>query len=67
MVTYSRKVTITIKTFNEGNRMVEIYKSPHSFEGYLKNAGILEKTESVRGIVNTDNTSYVVLDIGISL
>lgn len=67
MVTYNRKVTITIKMFNEANRMVEIYKSPHSFDGYLKNAGILEKTESLMRIVDTDNMSYVVLNIGISL
>jgi hypothetical protein len=66
MITHNRKVTITIEMFNEANRMVEKYKSPYSFEGYLKNSGILEKTESVMGIVDTDNLSYVVLDVGIN-
>lgn len=67
MVNYSRRVKITIETFDEAQKMADRYKSSHSFDGYLKNKGILEKTESVIGIADSDNESFVVLDVEIAV
>jgi hypothetical protein len=57
MVNYSRCVRVSIETFNEAQKMADRYKSAHSFDGYLKNKGILKKTESVSGIAESDDKS----------
>jgi hypothetical protein len=67
MVNHNRRVKITIETFNEAQKIADRYKSSYSFDGYLKNKGILEKTESVSGIAESDDKSYVVLDVEIAV